>query len=396
MRRFRVAAVAAALCATACGGAGGPDLEFADWLFPVPEGTPVIEYAPVAIADRDPAAIQVVEDLVIGGDPDDEHTMFYNPTGILPLASGEILVSELGNKRVQMFSADGEFVQAIGRTGQGPGEFQAPFGLFEAGDGFGVIDIQNRRISLFSGDGDFLADHAMGFSMFSNYVPSLADGSFVALTREREAQGDQTQAVTRYSPQGERLARLFAMPGPPPPDRATAQEPTAQAQYMIDSSAWPRPDLAATAEIVYASPGNEYQVLAMTPEGEPLWALRVAWPPPPYAAAQKELRIAAMSQRFPGIEVDDFTWPVSEPAITSLRTDGAGRLYVFPNVSAADVEGIQGRPVDVYSPQGELLVASMITTSWMSSRDDYLYTFRGDPELDQTVVVRYRLRIDER
>jgi hypothetical protein len=79
-----------------------------------------------------------------------------------------------------------------------------------------------------------------------------------------------------------------------------------------------------------------------------------------------------------------------------LRTDGAGRLYVFPNVSAADVEGVQGRPVDVYSPQGELLVAGMITTSWMSSRDDYLYTFRGDPELDQTVVVRYRLRIAER
>jgi hypothetical protein len=396
MRRFPVAAVAAAFFVVACGGAGGPDLEFADWLFPVPDGTPVIEYAPVAIADRDPAAIRVVEDLVIGGDPDDEHTMFYNPTGILPLPSGEILVSEFGNKRVQMFSADGEFVKTIGRTGQGPGEFQAPFGLFAVGDGFGVIDLQNRRISFFSPVGDFLTDHPLGFSMFSNYVPTLADGSFVVLTNERDAQRNQSLGVTRYSPEGEPLARLFAMPGPPPPDPATAQDPTAQVQYMIDSAAWPRPDVAAAAEIVYASPGSEYQVLAMTPEGEPLWALRVAWPPPPYAAAQKELRIQAMSQRFPGIEVDDFTWPASEPAITSLRSDGAGRLYVFPNVSAAEVEGVEGRPVDVYSAEGELLVAGMITTSWMSSRGDHLYTFRGDPGLDQTVVVRYRLSIDER
>ena len=46
-------------------------LEFADWTIPVPEGTRVIEYAPVGMEERGPEAIRLVEDLVIGTDLSD-------------------------------------------------------------------------------------------------------------------------------------------------------------------------------------------------------------------------------------------------------------------------------------------------------------------------------------
>ena len=79
-RTLRVAGVSAliglAIACTAC----GESLDFADWIIPVPDGTPVHEYAPVRVAERR-ARIDLVEDLVIGERDGDDNYMLYNPRG---------------------------------------------------------------------------------------------------------------------------------------------------------------------------------------------------------------------------------------------------------------------------------------------------------------------------
>jgi hypothetical protein len=60
--------VVSAILLIAVGCASPPELEFADWMLPVPDGTPVLEYAPVPPEERDPNAVQLIEDLVIGRD----------------------------------------------------------------------------------------------------------------------------------------------------------------------------------------------------------------------------------------------------------------------------------------------------------------------------------------
>ena len=57
-------------------------LEFADWIVEVPEGTPIKEYAPVSLDDRAGREIELVEDLVLGGDATDPNTAFYRAFGL--------------------------------------------------------------------------------------------------------------------------------------------------------------------------------------------------------------------------------------------------------------------------------------------------------------------------
>ena len=76
-RTLRVAGVSAliglAIACTAC----GESLDFADWIIPVPDGTPVHEYAPVRVAERR-ARIDLVAARGIGQrDGHDHHTLYH-------------------------------------------------------------------------------------------------------------------------------------------------------------------------------------------------------------------------------------------------------------------------------------------------------------------------------
>jgi hypothetical protein len=94
-----------------------------------------------------------------------------------------------------------------------------------------------------------------------------------------------------------------------------------------------------------------------------------------------------------------------------MLVDGEGRLYVFPYTRGleenaddqdrqaeddappedAEEEGPRGSPVDIYSPDGELIVAGLAEGGWQYARGDYVYALRSDPDTDEIVVYRYRL-----
>ena len=63
------------------------------------------------------------EDLSIGREDDDNY-MFFRVRGIAIDKEENIYVTDYGNYRIQKFDKNGNFLQSIGRYGQGPGEFQ--------------------------------------------------------------------------------------------------------------------------------------------------------------------------------------------------------------------------------------------------------------------------------
>ena len=88
--------------------------------------------------------------------PDDAkpETLFGRVRGALRLANGNIAVLDIGRYEVRIFAADRSFVRSIGRRGQGPGEFDAPWRLIRApGDSIGVVDMSGH-LELLPVDGD--------------------------------------------------------------------------------------------------------------------------------------------------------------------------------------------------------------------------------------------------
>ncbi len=88
---------------------------------------------------------------------------FNHPTDIALSASGDFYVSDGDrNARVHKFSADGTLLFSWGEPGDGPGQFNRPHSVWESDGRVFVADRDNHRIQIFDADGKYL-DSWTGF-----------------------------------------------------------------------------------------------------------------------------------------------------------------------------------------------------------------------------------------
>jgi len=85
-------------------------------------------------------------------------TPFNRPTGVAISPSGEIYVSDgYGNARVHKFSPDGSLLLSWGEPGDAPGQFKLPHSIWvDKQERVWVPDRENGRIQIFNAQGEFL------------------------------------------------------------------------------------------------------------------------------------------------------------------------------------------------------------------------------------------------
>ncbi|XP_058970888.2 E3 ubiquitin-protein ligase TRIM71-like [Pocillopora verrucosa] len=92
------------------------------------------------------------------GQRDSSTGVLKTPWGVAVNARDEIVVSELGNNRVQVFSSDGTYLRSFGREGNKQGEFNWPWGItIHETNNIIVVDCGNHRVQLFSEQGEYLS-----------------------------------------------------------------------------------------------------------------------------------------------------------------------------------------------------------------------------------------------
>lgn len=158
----------------------------------------VIETATPLWAPDEHWRLAAAPTLSIGVDAGDEPYMFYRVRGVLRLADGRILVSDAGAHEVRLFDAEGVFVGACGRRGQGPGEYAEPatmdlLGPTPAGHVL-VTDAFNNRLNVLDGDGVYVTQITPGDAPASGggVIGMFDDGSllFIATDGDNARRGD--------------------------------------------------------------------------------------------------------------------------------------------------------------------------------------------------------------
>ena len=368
-------------------------LHFADWTIPVPEGTPIIEYAAVAMEERT-ERIELVEDLVIRQRGDDPNYILYRPRHVVADSRGRVFVMDSGNDRIQAYSAEGEYLMTLGQAGQGPGEFSSMSGLALAGDRLIAVDNRSARYTLFGSTGDLLAtipkERVIGtvLSLFG-----LDTGGVLAV-RIQEDRSDpmiRRESLVRLSDKMELRNEVVRSP-----DTRRRLITRGESPVIMMSVSLPFPEhqvVAAAGGEVYTSFTSEYQVFSFSPDGEVSWALRVPWGRHPITEEEIEDEVAAIRTRpsWEDFVRSEFEWPHQRPAIDRIDVDGSGNLYVtiFPGPGEDDSDQ---RMVDVYSPEGEHLFSGWIpSVDWRSARGEHVYAIESDDQTGDVSVVRYRL-----
>lgn len=379
----------------ACGGA---ELEFADWIEPLPrDGVPIHEYAGVPYDERT-ELIEVVDDLVLGEALNPEEA-FYQPTSVESDADGNIFVLDRGDPRIQVFDREGNYLRTMGREGQGPGELARPSYLV-ATDQYLVVRADTRRLSTWTLDGEHVQDRQLP-ELLSGWMPS--GQGFVARHTIREEAPSQAErppdivSHAHYDPFGEPVGSLLDVQEPPPMVLTMPGGGWLATTGLIPH--WLLLSATARDGMFIVTTSSEYQLHAY---GQRPWSLRVAWPREPITSEHintvKE-RWANSEGMLAQVDLSGVDWPELHPAIRGLEVDGHGHIYVFPFLLERHRPFAEGedppdipRMVDVYGPDGELLFNGLIDFGgWTSARGDFVYTTRTNEMTEETEVVRVRL-----
>lgn len=116
------------------------------------------------------ATLKLPELWRLGGDSEDEEEFFGVISDIDIDAAGNVYLLDSQLNQAKIYTKDGEFVRAIGREGEGPGEFRMPSAMFfTKDDKVAVMQTMPGKIVQLSKDGKPSGEHP---------IPKAPDGGF--------------------------------------------------------------------------------------------------------------------------------------------------------------------------------------------------------------------------
>jgi len=339
-----------------------------------PESFVTIDSAGIAIADnREPEwrvggawSLAARPDLSIGQAEGDSTQQLYQVAAAARIAADTVIVVNAGTAEVRWYDRAGRFIRSVGRQGGGPGEFSrfGPGNLCIVSDSeILVSDPGQQRANVFTRAGEFVAVVQLAAdAAFPSIQGCFADGSLLAwrsVGSSDRIPGTiiQSQFIwSRLSANGERLADLVELPSSP--------------QYLLDQGDGTatyhtipfttRPTAAASSEYLYAAPGGPPVIecraltgtLDMLIRWEPETRVQSADVYDRYRAytidAQSSAQRRTYWTRFFELGLDT---PDEIAAVSALQVDDAGYVwaerYRLPWDSAATW--------DVFAPNGRWL-----------------------------------------
>ena len=135
--------------------------------------------------------------VVIGEVDGPDEYVFGQISGVVVDAARRIHVADPQTKRITVFSAEGRFLQHVGRNGEGPGEFRHVSGLAEAPGGFAALDPILRRVTVFGPAGRVVRTFMLARSRMTleDYAPMAFDSSGWFFDRARLSRLPDTDSV---------------------------------------------------------------------------------------------------------------------------------------------------------------------------------------------------------
>ncbi len=331
------------------------------------------------------------QDLSIGNE-DDEPYFFYRAFRLGVDSEGNMYVMDAGNSRIQKFDPKGEYVQTIGKKGQGPGEFDSMYGFYIDQESQIYVS-SGTKIQKFSVDGAFEKGIPLVNRIFNFWV-SPEDIIYGIMTTSREdgrirqivkvdMQGNELEeiahyaevnAVNRKGERGERLAfvlvhnynhHVYVSPF-----KYTNLLYGYSADYRLSRlNAQDKPDLIIHKE-------EPYHSISSREKDEIVEGIRN--------------HMAQRNQIWPeDVIMEACQFPDHRPFFSGIISDDQGQIYVHKGKSVLNEDEIQ--TFDIFSADGIYLYRTELDFVPQAVKNGFLYRIESDEDTGSLKVIRYRI-----
>ncbi len=262
-----------------------------------------------------PTRITLTEELTVGLSKNPDET-FSEVSYLVVDGEGKIYGLDIKEQKIKVFDNNGEFLRAIGKQGQGPGEFGLAAGIQLTGDNLLMVeDNAQRRLILFKPTGEFV-----------RYI-SLADKiGLVSLILD--AQGNYLGREVVFSDDNEKMffvAKKFDQDLKPlftfDKIEAPIPGPNTKTNYMEMMSFY---QFGPEGNIYYGRNKN-YDIKIYSPEGKHIRTIEKEYD-------RTKLIQEDIDEMFAGSPdksyMERFEFPEYFPPYQSFRLDEQGRLFV--------------------------------------------------------------------
>ncbi|MEQ8329802.1 MAG: hypothetical protein RH859_04985 [Longimicrobiales bacterium] len=278
--------------------------------------------------------------LRIGSAESDPSQLLFQVTDARRLDDGRVLVVNSGSAEVKVFDPDGRLLRTLGRRGDGPGEFRAPWHAYPmVGDSILVVDLY-REVAVFDPDGAYARQ----------FTPALPDGLLVGEGAAPVDQfGDGSLLLKGHYPQdpsrqgvGRNRIPLLRSPLDGSTVTSLGDFDDQTVHYGLPSrdlafGAWAHQ--AAADSTLWYGPGDRFELQEVALDGTVRTLVRLDRPARPVTESdQDDYRreyVEAMARWNPGrgdelwqSRARDALFPDSFPAHFQIETDAGGNVWV--------------------------------------------------------------------
>jgi len=209
----------------------------------------------------DEITFELEEDLSIGNE-DDENYIFYGVVSLVVDSEENIFVLDGGNCRIQKFDREGNYLQTMGRKGQGPGEFEQPRWIdVDLEDSIYVFDSYRRNLHIFGKDGKFKKTISLTYSLF--FGLGIGEKGNILTQANFYSQEQGTRDIVILDADGKTTKRIVSYPIELPPriKNRILGNPYSPSLYFYP---------ALDGSGVYGH-SSEYRLYVLDTSGEAIW-----------------------------------------------------------------------------------------------------------------------------
>jgi hypothetical protein len=341
--------------------------------------------------------LDLEEELSIGNE-NDENYMFNGVTDVATDSQGNIYVLDRMNFRVQKFDKNGQYIQTIGKKGQGPGEFERPARFFlGTQDNIYVTDggrrIEGRMIKIFNSRGEFVQVIRLESPISDFHVDS--EGNILANVAQR-IEGATIRAVVKMSAEGKMIKKIAEFS-----DVKTVRKRSSEreASFRVSHHYTPRlsfsPIDGRTFSYAYS---NEYQVFVIDKDGKLL--LKIQKKEAPHSISQREKEriidiveenISRSGAKWPeGVLEEACNFPPTRPFFLWAIADDRQRLFFWRVKSVLDES--EEREFDVFNKEGYFIYRVKTPVRPEIINKGLLYDIKEDEETGEVFIRRFRIK----